>query len=64
MEAIKMEKWITAMMSLGFLSIVSSGVVEETFKYVLIIQGLILVIVSYILLKKKKRKSKVEDKRR
>ena len=58
-----MEKWITAMMSLGFLSIVSSGVVEETFKYVLIIQGLILVIVSYILLKKKKKKSKIEDKR-
>ncbi|SCK04596.1 Uncharacterised protein [uncultured Clostridium sp.] len=56
-----MEKWITAMMSLGFLSIASSGVVEETFKYVLIIQGLILVIVSYILLKKKK-KSKIQDK--
>lgn len=56
-----MEKWITAMMSLGFLSIASSGVVEETFKYVLIIQGLILVIVGYILLKKKK-KSKIQDK--
>lgn len=59
-----MEKWITALISLGFLSIASSLAVDERFKYVLIIQGLALVIGGYILLRKVKKSSKKDNKRR
>lgn len=55
-----MEKWITALISIGFLIIAMSLTVDTSMKYILIIEGVVIVLIGWFLLmrvKKSKKKS-------
>lgn len=57
-----MERWLLALISIGFLFIVVSASLGKGSQYVLMIEGVLIVILGYFLLRKRKNNVEKEKK--
>ncbi|GAB6168197.1 hypothetical protein JCM1393_06570 [Clostridium carnis] len=57
-----MERWLLALISIGFLLIAVSASLGKGIQYILIIEGALIVLVGYFLLRKRKKNIAKEKK--
>lgn len=57
-----MERWLLALISIGFLLIVASANLGKGSQYILIIEGIVIVLIGYFLLRKRKKNLSKEKK--